>query len=333
MTIEKITFEEIKPFLPDRVTLHYVDYRDDLSEQTELLQKCIHKQSKDSLYEASYDWFWGDFEGLNYELEQLKQRLEDHFNRDEDTVNVDDVMEEFEDLIRDHIYNVDDSDALKDLFRNTNDMIMFYDTGYYMESESWSWNDKRVDQEIRAILKHLGIKRVKKDSSTWNSIKDCVQNASYGGNLEIYFKDDVEDFLEVDPKLNKICFCDFDLGIVDHDNGSGYVTDCIIETVKLPFNSENLFIDKTVKYNWSYQIAGQDNYGTHVSFEKGRAKKIERSSINDHLDKEAEYNAAYKAGGCTYGDKDINRHRNVTYYNEPLMCRNECKDCKTYWID
>jgi hypothetical protein len=58
-----------------------------------------------------------------------------------------------------------------------------------------------------------------------------------------------------------------------------------------------------------------------------------RKSVNAELQQvEAKYNHTYKKGGCTFGDMDTYRHRNVIYINN-YPCGNKCKDCGNFWID
>ena len=338
MTKEKLTFEDIQPLLPKRVSLYYVDYRDDLSESMDELQKCIHEQSYEPLDEKVSDWF----DEPNWEQEKLdlQSAIEEKFGIED----AEDIVKEFSQQIEEHFYNVDDSDMIKDLLRNTNAQFMFYDTGYEMESESWRWNNKRVAKEVVKILKHLGFKsteiakldRERQMDSLWTGIWDCVQNATYGGSLEIYFKDKVEDFIEINGDYNTITFKNPTIGIINHGNGSGFQDEITGYSITLPLNRRNIFIEKAVSYNWSYDIAGMcsDAYDAcKVSFGKSKSKKIvEISKLNAHIEREAKLDAIYKAGGCTAGDMKYTRHRNVEYINN-FPCGNRCMDCGTFFID
>ena len=337
MTTEKITFEDIQPLLPKSTSLYYVDYRDDLSQQMEVLQQCIHEQSQDKLYEMKDTWF--DRPDWEQEKLDLQAAIEQKF----DIEDAEDIVEEFSQQIEDHFYNVDDSDVTGDLLKNTSSQFMFYDTGYEMESESWRWDNKRVAKECVRILKHLGFKstelaridRKYGNDSLWTAIWNCVQNATYGGTLEIYFKDKVHDYFNVGDN-NCIVFKNPTIGIIGHGNGSGYQEEVKGYTIKLPLNPKNIFIEKTVSYNWSYDIAGMcsDAYDAcKVSFEKSKSKKIiDISALNAHIEKEAQLDAIYKAGGCTPGDMKYTRHRDQ-YYDNNFPCGNHCPHCHTFWID
>jgi hypothetical protein len=327
--IIKLDWEEVKELIPDKVSLYYVDYRDSLDEYTDILQKCISNQNKEYLYEKVDDWFV-DGADIEHYITELKGDIEQKY----DINNADYILDEFEDQIRDTLYDRDDSDVLKDLMRNTSKIIMFYDTGYEMESESWSWTMSAVKKERQKIKKHLGIP-AKQD--TWDDQFDLmIRQASYGGTLEIYFRDNIEDYLEIEKDCTKISFTNPTIGIVNHYNGSGDQADFYGLTITLPLNAKNIFIDKEVKYSWTYSIAGMchDAYDDcKVQFIKGKNKKeIPLSSTNKHMEKETILNETYSKGKCTFGDMDYSRHRNQTYINN-YPCGNKCLDCGTFWID
>ncbi len=327
--VVKLDWEEVKELIPDRVSLYYVDYNDNLNESTKVLQECITNQNKDYLYEKIDDWYI-DGADIDYYITELKSDIEQKY----DIEDADYIMDEYQDEIRDTLHDRDDSDVLKDLLHNTSKIIMFYDTGYEMESESWSWDEKRIKQERQRIKKHLGIPA---KTDTWdNSFDMMIQQASYGGNLEIYFRDDIEDYLEVNKDFTKISFTNPTIGIIDHVNGSGDQANFNGLTITLPLNAQNIFIDKEIKYSWTYSIAGMchDAYDDcKVQFIKGNKKKELPVSKNiAHMKREHELNEVYRKGGCTFGDMDSSRHRNQKYINN-YPCGNKCLNCGTFWID
>ena len=327
--VVKLEWAEVKALIPDRVSLYYVDYRESLDECTDILQKCITNQNKDYLYEAVDDWYV-DGADLNYYIDDLKLDIGNKYNIED----ADDIIEEYKEEIKETLYDRDDSDIIGDLMRNTSKIIMFYDTGYEMESESWCWNEKRVKQERQRIKKHLGIPA---KTDNWdNSFDLMIRQASYGGTLEIYFRDDIEDYLEIDKDFTKISFTNPTIGIINHSNGSGDQADFTGLTITLPLNTKNIFIDKEIKYSWTYQIAGmcRDAYDDcSVQFIKGKKKKEVPVSKNiAHMEREAKLNETYKKGDCTFGDMDISRHRNTEYINN-YPCGTKCRSCGQFWID
>lgn len=58
--------------------------------------------------------------------------------------------------------------------------------------------------------------------------------------------------------------------------------------------------------------------------------------IQKLLDKERErqqkYNDTFKAGKCTFGDRDMNRHRDIQYSNV-FPCGWHCPHCGMTWVD
>lgn len=339
-----VTFEEITPFLPMHIELHYVDRNDSFDNSLSALQNCIRYQNYDSASELIFDWFDDTSENTDYYINELKSNLENHFNKINIDIDVNELVEEYNDEILEYLRNNDKSTIYKDLMRNTGKVIMFYDTGYEMESESWRWSTKRVAKECVKILKHLGFKsseiakldRNRGKDKLWTTIWDCVQNASYGGSLEIYFRDDIDDFIKIDEKFNSIVFKNPTIGIIDHGGGSGYQDLALDCSITLPLNPNNIFIEKTVSYNWTYDIAGMchDAYdSTNVQFLISKSKRIIKdSNLIKHLAREEKYQKTFDEGGCTFGDMHSDRHRNQTYINH-YPCGNKCLDCGTFWID
>ena len=63
-----------------------------------------------------------------------------------------------------------------------------------------------------------------------------------------------------------------------------------------------------------------------------KKKTLKKSKISEDRKRKAEYDAAFKAGGCTPGDMDITRHRDV-YYDNTFPCGMRCPHCGTFWVD
>lgn len=328
-TLQKITFEQIKKLLPETTSLYYVDYTDSLDGSQEILQQCISDNSFDALYEVIDKWFIDsphyDFEYLN---EELISDMVDEFDIDDD--EAEELIEEYIYEIEEHYYYVDDSDVLKDLLRNTRSLIAHYDTGYYMESGSWNWSKAEIRLERIKIKKFLGIK----GSGYDDAIDMMIAQASGGGQLNIYFNLDIEDFINNDKKA--ILFNDYQIGIVNHYEGSGDILGTGIKgDLKLPFNPQNVFLEKSIKYNWTYSIAGMCSDwcdSTGYIFSDDDLGELEDSKQVELNKQEQKYIETYKQGSCTFGDMDVTRHRNSEYRNN-YPCGTKCKDCGTFWID
>lgn len=62
---------QTQPYLPSYVSLYYVDYRSNLCDNKELLQKALISNSLNSIYEKVSDW-WENLEG-EY-LKEIRQK-------------------------------------------------------------------------------------------------------------------------------------------------------------------------------------------------------------------------------------------------------------------
>lgn len=233
MTSEKVTWEDVLKAIPEHVELYHVDYRDNLGYCTEEIEQCIHRGNLDALYDLVYDW--------DDDRQQYFDDLRDEFGED--------VVYEYEDQILDVLFARDKSTPIQDLIRNTGRLIAHYNTGYYMEGESWSWKCSRVAEERESIKKHLGVTTNALDTD----IDETIRWASYGGELLIYFEVDID---EVIKEGKEIVFTDYHVGVVDHWNGSGDVMHMENQVCKLPFVRENVSLELNVRYNWTYEIAG-----------------------------------------------------------------------------
>lgn len=327
----KITKEEIKELIPQRVSLYYVDYQDSLDDHHEIIQRCVSEGKLTSLYENIGEWFQdGSYESENYYKDELVKDIARKYDIDED--EAEELLDEYDDFIRETLHDRDASTPLSDLLRNTQDFIAHYDTGYEVESGSWSWTDAEIRLERYKIKKFLGVNHSDLDKD----IDMMIRQASYGGNLLIFFNLDINEFTDQSFEPKSIRFRNYHIGIIDHCNGSGDVMHMSMEEVTLPFNRDNVWLEESIKYNWTYAISGMcsdwcDSTDVTLLAEEVEGE-IETSSTVALQKREAEYNATFKAGSCTAGDMDINRHRNVNYINN-FPCGNKCTDCGTFWID
>lgn len=135
----KLTWEQVKELIPERVSLYYVDYNDNLNGQLDLLQKCIDDKNLDALYEKIDDWYI-DGADTEYYIKELKADIEQKY----DIEDAEYILNEFQDEIRDELYNRDDSNIVKDLLKNTSNipvritMYSNYDciNSHWFESQS-----------------------------------------------------------------------------------------------------------------------------------------------------------------------------------------------------
>lgn len=175
-------------------------------------------------------------------------------------------------------------------------------------------------------------------------IEMMIRQASYGGQLVIYFRESIDcligDYDENGKQFEPttIKFTSPVIAIIDTSGGSG--DDCWLEghEVSMPLVRNNLFVCKCVKYSYTYEVCGMvsdwcDSTVVHWSEKPLKTKStIEPSNLNDAMERQAALDQIYKAGGCTSGDMNITRHRDVKYIND-FPCGNKCTKCGTFWVD
>lgn len=329
--MKAITIEQILSLLPKKVSLHWIDRGQNFDDSTELIQKCITAGNLHALYEQVDDWYLDDHYGFDEVVEKLKSDMEDSFDLDEGEVTI--LYDNHQDAIRDAIYDRDDSDVVNELFRNTDDMVFFYDTGHYVQC-AYPCDDKEITAELREIKKVIKLKGKDYDKL----IKNMMYQASYGGNLVIYFTANPRDILRsIEEGVNTISFSgEVNIAIPNHSQGAGDHTS-FNHSFSLPFSKDNLFLCKEVKYSYTYEVCGMSSSwcaSTHWKLtEEKKAKAPATSATARHMAREAELNAVYASGGCSPGDLNFSRHRNVEYHDDPMYCRHECPMCHTTWLD
>lgn len=328
MVAQEITHDQIKSLLDDKYYLHYIDRNDSFENNLDEVGQAIRKQTWepiDEIMEPSYQ----DNYAMNIALEELVEKLVDEFHIDKSEAET--LVEHNLDFLMETIEERDQSTPLDDMFRNTGNVVAFYDTDVYLPDPFGEESQKESLKEIKKALK------IKLSDKTYDdNIMDMILNASYGGRLVIYFNPDIKEFIYIEDK-NAIEVSNPVVAIVDTMNGSGGDTTLKGLKFTLPFNPKNFFFDKEIKYNYTYAVccmASNWCQSTNVSLVKRRYKKAtSNSNLTSQIDREVQLNKTFQNGKCTHGDMDISRHRNVIYQNNPPMCGSLCKDCQTFWID
>lgn len=57
---------QLTDYIPQYVSLYYVDYRDDLDEHEDIQEECIRSNNMEKLYEEAYDFSYICCIGTNY---------------------------------------------------------------------------------------------------------------------------------------------------------------------------------------------------------------------------------------------------------------------------
>lgn len=324
--------KQVLEYMPDYVSLYYVDYRDSLDNNMDLVQKCVAKNNLIPLEESVYDWW--DFPEGEYLDEIRKKMTED---------GLEDLFDENEDDIRQYIWDHDESTPVKDLLRNTGQVTCFYSFGKDVcgHVDDWFGSYRGESEEVTAykIRRFFGVQKGSKEDA---KIHDLVAQAYSGGDLRVYFNADIEDLIAGDSYCEAKDKQDFrsikldgvvSIGVIDTCNGSGDFQEIEIHK-SFPFNRDNLFI--SVTEHWGLEeIFGGDVIDTeNVSFEmkSAKGKKAGTSKAKARMEQEEKYNETFRAGGCTHGDMDMRRHRDV-YYDNNFPCGHHCPHCGTFWVD
>ena len=322
--LKELTLEVIKDNLQESYNLIYIDYRDNLDEQMDELQNSIINGNFYNFDDKINDWYYDSInDSINEEIHELKKALKTKgYSLDN--------FEDFEDVVYDIIYERDNSNPLPALINNTSKTPIFFSLNMYIDEDLDS-----VKRTLNKIKKILNIPFINKEYD--KDILYLLNNRCYGGHLGIFALPDFEDLLENKPMKFE---GDIQLAIVDYNNGSGwYTTLKNFETPYYIFN-KNIFIDETFKYNFSFAVCDMSSdwcKDCELIIDKPKeTDKIINIKPNERLvsfiKNDIEYDKIFKEGGCSFGDINIKRHRNVEYINE-YPCGNRCKDCGTFWID
>lgn len=320
----------ILPYIPLAVSLYYVDYRDHLDEHEDLQQKCLQENKLTSLYEKIDDWYWEqEAQNCREELDNIREKMsEDGREKEFDT---------YEDEIRDLLHERNDTDPVEGLIKNTTTTNMFYSLGVEIDGYHDDWcGSYRGESETMACYKIRRALKLKKGQFD-DRISELVQNATYGGELRIYFNAMFNELVsDEDKDFKTIRFHgDVVVAVADSHNGSGFDTTLPLD-ITLPFNRDNLFVDSQVHYSYASEVCGMcHDWCDSTRWELGMKsvkKAIKSSKMAAHVQQEAQYAATFKAGGCSAGDMKMSRHRGV-YYDNNFPCGNHCPHCGTFWVD
>jgi hypothetical protein len=329
-----IGLNAILEMLPLSVSLCDIGRNDDLSNYMDTLQECVADNSLDKLSEALNDTIWEcERESFRYYMRELQNEIAVTYSLAEEAA-YGFVFETYAEEIKGMLYERDGSDFVGGLLRNTNKVSLFIDTGLTIGDYSYRWTRSEQTEWLKKIKRTLKITSAKWD----DAIRSMLDDASYGGQLVVYFYDAAGKlFCEGGKDWKSVTFIHPTIAIINTGNGSGGDTHLNGHQVTLPFSRTNLFIDKSFKYNYVTEVCGmrQDwckKTEVRFSFEPVAQRKRRVSPLAAQALRDREYVEKYKKGSCTHGDMDITRHRDVHYVNQ-FPCGNKCPHCNTFWID
>lgn len=319
--------EIVEKYVPEKVWLGYIDRGDSLDDNPGLLQECVEQNSYSPIYET-----WEDYNCI-----YRYQMAVEEFKEIEKKMADDGVFAEpYEEYIMEELYARDQFDPVDGLLGQTSEIVMFYSTGEEIPDLCGA-DDEEEEECLSEIKEVLGIKDDKYDGE----ITDMMHQA-FGGELRIYFTRNLEDLISCKIENNEVK--DFAtirfsgrvaVAIVDSMNGGG--DHCFVKTdVTFQFKRSNLFVDEQVKYSYTYEICGMvSDWRNDTKVEFGyeeTGKETKESLCSEWVERQKKYDETFKSGGCTFGDMNINRHRDVHYDNN-YPAGSRCPHCHTFWID
>lgn len=335
-TTTKIELQDILDLLPKRVSLSEIDYQDTLEDHEAELQAAIDSQSWEPLDDLTNEWFWENEDAsIDYYKKDLIDDLQRVYDLDEDEAQ--ELIDSHEDEIRDVLYERNDSTPLDDLLRNTSNPVAFYDTGLFIDTESWTWDRATLRYWRERVKRRLHI--ISKEHKFDRDIELMLEQASYGGRLVVYFRLDTSEFgkfLSL-SQWRAIKFTDPMIAVIDTYNGSGDHTYLDGHSFAIRLSKDNITLDKTIRYSYTYSVCGMSSsWCDCTEYELTNTERYVHwgvhSTMSAERKREAQYNKTFKAGGCTSGDHDVRRHRD-TYYDNNFPCGTHCPHCGEFWID
>ena len=309
-----------KDFLEKSYDLSCIDNNDTLDDYARELEKCIHKGNLCPLYENDYLLGWeNDIEhwAMDWHKKKIKEEMKEEGLEEEYEAHETDI----EDWMMDH----NEKSPIYESLENTGEMAMFYTL-----NEDVCVEDEEMEEAQTGRIMHLlGVKE-----GNEGNVKSLLENAMYDGDLRIYFNARPIDIIEAEGKSIRF-HGTVHVGIINTSVGAGYVEEMELD-VTLPFERENIYLDKREKWGWMEMSGAYDGWAEETEYEILDEESTKNVEVNKEQKRKAEWEEKcerrFRGGKCTFGDMDIRRHRDVVYINE-YPCGNKCPHCGTFWID
>lgn len=297
-TKKEIDLNMVTGLMDENYSLTYVDYRESLENKLDTIEKCLAEKSRDTLYENFDEWYSDqEYESVCNIMEGLKKELVKAGYR---KWQAEKFFEENEEEIKNEIYNRNDSDSLKDLLRNTDnipvrvELLSNYDciNSHWLESSSgYSYEESyfgdMVDAlnlnpcKVRKILHEHGEKvvgqfpnkrsRNGKEQVSYEQFYEELENSCCGGNLLTYVATvDVQKLYDANFNLSEIVIPKGNkCGLYSSMQGGGSLMEMELrEDVKLHLTKGNYsyFRLELDKWGTGYNYSIQQTYGVDSSF-------------------------------------------------------------------
>ncbi len=319
--------------------LYYVDQWDDLDEISgdrwlELIRNGYFEEDVTENWEVDLDCpSWYAYEALWID--------------DEDMDNYDD---EFHDEIRDLIYEHCSNDPMNQLLRNTRDQDIIHvlwdlddvelpseveDSEDYGEYDLYTF---RVGILLGRTLEDMLAMFVSEDDKEWRKYYSIYNEAFGYTKLCVAYRISADDIPTLHTKFtngDKVLLKWGDVGIINNSEWSGWMdTNKFAIDPVFTFDINQCYHDKSMWRYWYYDEVcwGEANDWHLILVEKTEVPLVTTDPLAYTRALEAEYEATYRAWGCTFGDTKYDRHRNKKYINE-YPCGTHCMQCWNFWID
>lgn len=305
MKQDRLILNNVVECMQKAYTLTYTDHTTNLNNRMDIVAECLGKKSAEPLYNFANEF--EQHEQLESIIEELKKSLAEQGYTEE---QIDTLFSDYEDIIRNEIYNRDDSDIVGALVKNTRDIAIrvelhsnydcinshhFEGTYHYEESyfgamiDALNLNPRKVEQYFKntANIETAGYfpnikKRNGKELVTYEQFATEIMNSSAPANLLTFVATiKLSDLSDAGFNLQEITipkgnYC----GIFSSNYGGGSVLEMELQkdiTLKLnekPYDYFNLCIDSDKSYGYSIdEVYGliREFYGNPITIIKNVA--------------------------------------------------------------
>lgn len=296
--------EFIESLMKDTYTLVYVDYRDNLDDSFDVIEKCMERHSSIPLIDKIDEWY-GEMESHNIR-EILKEIKDDCIMEGFEEKDVEGFLDKNHDEIMDLIYIRNGSDTIRELLKNSDnipvrvEMLSNYDciNSHWLESQGGyiypgSYFGDMIDAlnlnpaKIRRMLTEKGIRvygrypdrksRDGRELVTYEDFYTELVNSSCGANLLTFIgKVNLRDLCESGFSITEVTIPkDNCCGIFSSMYGGGSMMDMKLQkdvSIKLGcdgFSGYRLVLDDPHK---KYECSIRQVYGVNDSFFGGKVK-------------------------------------------------------------
>lgn len=279
-------------------SLSYVDYKESLDNNLDTIEKCLEAKSCDALQEKLDEWYsWQEDETVYSIMEELKKELVKSGYK---KWKAEKFFEENEEEIKNEIYSRDNSDPLKDLLRNTNnipvrvELLSNYDcinshwlesSGGYSYEESYfgdmvdalNLNPHKVKKMLleqgEKVIGHFPDKHARngKEQVSYEQFYEELENSCCGANLLTYVATvDVQKLYDANFNLSEIIIPKGNkCGLYSPMQGGGSLMEMDLKedvNIKLSKGKYPYWRLEVDKWGTGYNYSIQQTYGVDSSF-------------------------------------------------------------------